>query len=165
MNGYLTVEDVSAYIGLPTSAARRVLARCGPVTEDQFKRWLDAHASGEDILKSTVPVPGPERAPIPLKECIKGRVYFIEAVGAERVKIGFTRGSAASRLRHLRTSCPFPLRVLGWTAGTMGTESRFHERFESARVMPKLEWFHYTKELRRFIAMVSDRTAKPSGAA
>lgn len=43
-------------------------------------------------------------------------VYFVEAVGAERVKIG-TAADAPSRIADLRTACPLPLRLLGTVEG------------------------------------------------
>lgn len=44
-----------------------------------------------------------------------GCVYFIEAVGADRVKIGYTdKDHPAPRLKNFVTSSPYPLKLLGF---------------------------------------------------
>lgn len=83
----------------------------------------------------------------------KGLVYFIEAVGADRVKIGFTSGDPARRAQKLQTACPFPLRVLASYPGSTVDEAALHERFAAARAVPATEWFHLTSEIRSHIAI------------
>jgi hypothetical protein len=82
-----------------------------------------------------------------------GRVYFIEAVGANRIKIGYTAGEVEERRRQLQTASPFPLRALASFPGTMHDETRLHERFSTSRAVPGSEWFHATPELRCDVAL------------
>lgn len=94
---------------------------------------------------------GPHRHPAVARRARMGRVYFIEAIGAERIKIGFTSGDPAVRLRDLQTACPFMLRVIAHVRGSMDDEAALHERFASTRAVPGTEWFHITHELRAHI--------------
>lgn len=76
-------------------------------------------------------------------------VYFIEAVGTNRVKIGFTSGDAADRLRQLQTGCPVPLVVRAVIAGDQQTEASLHLRF--AHLQQAGEWFDIGPDLARLI--------------
>ncbi len=95
-------------------------------------------------------------APLERETCSgthEGLVYFIEAVGSGRVKIGWTLARSVEGRRYsLQTSSPFPLRVLGWMRGSLKTEQRLHAQFDANRVMPNAEWFFLTDELARTIA-------------
>lgn len=55
-----------------------------------------------------------------------GRVYFIEAIGADRIKIGFTQGDPENRSAQLQTGCPFPLAVIGSFYASARRESELH---------------------------------------
>ncbi|HEY2509458.1 MAG TPA: GIY-YIG nuclease family protein [Polyangiaceae bacterium] len=79
-------------------------------------------------------------------------IYFIEAVGADRVKIGRTQHDIVRRLRQIQTSCPFPVRLLGTRTADRYEEWRLHQGWNHLRVMPPpSEWFHLTNELREHI--------------
>lgn len=93
----------------------------------------------------------------------KGRVYFIEAAGTLRVKIGFTSGDPRQRARKLQTACPFPLRVLASFAGTTVDEADLHERFAASRAVEGTEWFHITADVRDFIATIVAPVAEDRG--
>lgn len=66
-------------------------------------------------------------------------IYFIEAVGANRVKIGFTEGEPEARLKALQTGCPHPLRLLVAFPGAQSVEKQLHEQFANLRTQG--EWF------------------------
>lgn len=76
-------------------------------------------------------------------------VYFIEAVGLGRVKIG-KAVDPDNRICQLQTGSPVPLRLLGKTPGGHPLERKLHEEFHGARIDGG-EWFHLTKELRSYI--------------
>lgn len=69
-----------------------------------------------------------------------GEVYFIEAIGAERVKVGWSR-DVVDRIDRIQVGCPFPLRILLAVSGTEQTERHLHEqRLVDAHAHG--EWFH-----------------------
>lgn len=72
-----------------------------------------------------------------------GEVYFI-ASRSGRVKIGFTGGDPADRVRDLRTGASERLVFLGSVPGSRRTEARFHEEFQETRVWRNREWFEPT---------------------
>lgn len=78
------------------------------------------------------------------------RVYFIEAVGLGKIKIGRTKGDVMERLRALSTGSPCQLRLLGHIDGDHSTERSLHLKFSHIRM--DREWFHGTQELLDFIA-------------
>lgn len=79
-------------------------------------------------------------------------VYFIEAVGAGLVKIGFTDGDPTDRLKQLQTGCPHPLRLKGAVQGDARREKAYHAQF--AHLREGGEWFRLTTELEVFIVAV-----------
>lgn len=84
-------------------------------------------------------------------------VYFIEAVGAGLVKIGFTDGDPETRLGQLQTGSAHPLRLRHTTEGDQLRERRLHARFGHLRQSG--EWFRLTVELEVWMCM--DRTFTP----
>lgn len=77
-------------------------------------------------------------------------VYFIEAVGLHRVKIGWTTKPAHERVKALKTSSPCDLLLLGtMPAKDQLAEKLVHERFSSIRIVG--EWFEKTAELLAFV--------------
>jgi hypothetical protein len=77
------------------------------------------------------------------------RVYFIEAIGLGKIKIGRTKGDVMERLRALSTGSPCKLRLLGHIDGDHSTERTLHQQFSHIRM--DREWFHGTQELLDFI--------------
>lgn len=75
-------------------------------------------------------------------------IYFIEAVGAGLVKIGFTERDVQSRVRELQTGCPHHLRVMATVAGDLPDEGEMHRQFAHLRAGG--EWFRLDDELRVF---------------
>lgn len=78
----------------------------------------------------------------------KSRVYFIEAVGKSRIKIG-TTANIPLRLATLATASPFPLRLIGSIRGCREVERHWHFEFEDIR--HRGEWFEATDWLRNTI--------------
>jgi hypothetical protein len=86
-----------------------------------------------------------------LKSCnsnAKSYVYFIEAIGLNRIKIGVS-DNPKKRLKQLATSSPVPLLLKGITSGGHGAEKYLHRRFEHLRL--NKEWFHASNELIDYI--------------
>jgi len=76
-------------------------------------------------------------------------IYFVEAVGPDHIKIGFTDKPMEKRLDLLQTGNSFPLRVLGMMEGAKQDERRLHRQFRGSRV--RGEWFRPTPELLNLI--------------
>lgn len=76
-------------------------------------------------------------------------IYFIETIGVPCVKIGVTRGNSEHRLTLIATGCPLDIRVLGTMPGGFRLEKDIHRQFNHLRI--RGEWFHLTRELRKFI--------------
>jgi hypothetical protein len=107
---------------------------------------------GQQAKEAKLP-PLPERAraqePMTPSSTSIGYVYFIEAVGAGRIKIGFT-SDPLRRFSELVTGSPFPLERIKVIYGDRSTETWWHQKFEDARVHN--EWFRATPHLRKAIA-------------
>ena len=80
-----------------------------------------------------------------------GEVYFIEAVGADRVKIGVS-SDVGKRFRQLAASFPGPLRLLGKAAGGRAREASLHRRLANFHIGG--EWFHLTCGIRSVVQTV-----------
>ena len=80
-------------------------------------------------------------------------VYFIEAVGADRVKIGVSR-AVSKRFKQLAVSFPGPLALLGKVAGGRAREKSLHWRLANFHIGG--EWFHLTPGVRRVLREVID---------
>ncbi|HYT91147.1 MAG TPA: GIY-YIG nuclease family protein [Gemmataceae bacterium] len=79
-------------------------------------------------------------------------IYFVEAVGQERIKIGKADNPEA-RVMQLQTGSAVELRLLGVIADQPSREAELHAAFAKDRVQG--EWFHATAELRDYIARFS----------
>lgn len=75
-------------------------------------------------------------------------VYFVEAVGLSRVKIGYSE-NPEGRLKQLLTGSPVSLRILAKMPGNQAMEKEIHSRFSHLRV--ENEWFHLTEEIRAYV--------------
>lgn len=75
----------------------------------------------------------------------QGWVYFIQAAGNGRVKVGYTGGPVAQRLRQLQVGSPVELRVLSTRPGTRATETALHRKL--ARWRSHGEWFEPSPEV------------------
>jgi hypothetical protein len=86
--------------------------------------------------------PGPKRKP--LDRLFGGSVYFIEAVGTDMVKIGYTCNTK-DRLKKLQTASPHELRLVASCKASFLEEQRLHSRFAHCRV--RGEWFERVPEI------------------
>lgn len=77
-----------------------------------------------------------------------GYVYFIEAVGLSRVKIGFSE-DPESRLKQLSTGSPVTLKIFAKMPGNQPMEKEIHARFLHLKV--ENEWFHFTDEIKAYV--------------
>ena len=78
-----------------------------------------------------------------------GCVYFVEAIGLDRIKIGFARSSPRVRLNQLQEGSPLKLRPIGFIPGGRMLEADIHRQFADARTHG--EWFNATPELMDYI--------------
>ena len=82
-----------------------------------------------------------------------GEVYFIEPVGADRVKIGVSQ-DVGKRFGQLAASFPGPLVLLGKVGGGRAREKSLHRRLANFRIGG--EWFHLTPGVRQALRHVID---------
>jgi len=76
------------------------------------------------------------------------KVYFIEAVGLQRIKIGVST-NVGRRRRQLECSSPAKLVLIGCISGTTITERYLHLAFRAWRV--NREWFDFAADLQRIV--------------
>lgn len=91
----------------------------------------------------------------------RSRVYFIEAVGLDLIKIGYT-ADLTERLRKLAPGCPAPLRLLGTVPGGLEIERHYHERLTAHRT--RGEWFRKCDALDAIIAGIDKPAPAPDRA-
>lgn len=90
---------------------------------------------------------------MPVLVCKESFVYFIEAVGLGKIKIGVSR-NPQKRLVELSTGSPVPLKLLATIPGDVRREKELHAKFGHARVDG--EWFYATSELRAWLAEIAE---------
>jgi len=73
---------------------------------------------------------------------------YLAAWGDEFVKIGYS-SNVRQRMKAIQSTCPVPVRLLGWLSGGQTVETRLHHRFAASRHVG--EWFHFTDEIRAFV--------------
>lgn len=87
-------------------------------------------------------------------------IYFIQADDPiNHIKIGFTDGDPAIRLRALQTGSSVPLRLLLSHPGTTADEAALHARFAAARLSG--EWFRPTPAILAYLLSKSSQMATP----
>ncbi len=77
-----------------------------------------------------------------------GFVYFIEAVGCNAIKIGFSR-NPERRMADMQTDCPARLQLLAIKEGTRRLESQVHQAFANLHL--RGEWYRGDETLDRYI--------------
>lgn len=75
-------------------------------------------------------------------------IYFIEAIGHDRIKIG-KADNPEVRLKQLQTGSHAELRLIGTIAAEAAREQEMHQAFATDRI--RGEWFAATPELREYI--------------
>jgi hypothetical protein len=86
-----------------------------------------------------------------------GYVYFVEAEGVGRIKIGWTE-NLPERLKTLQLYSPVPLRLLGACWVTSDMEKSLHKTFADRRVVG--EWFEPDSDL---MELIRKHAARPLG--
>lgn len=79
-------------------------------------------------------------------------VYFAEATGLRRVKIGFSARDPIGRVMGQQTSCPGKLRLLCIIRVDGHIESMLHDVFRQERVHG--EWFKFSKRIKALIEVL-----------
>ena len=75
-------------------------------------------------------------------------MYFIEAEGQNRIKIGVAR-DPEERMSTLQAGSPVKLKLLGTVAGGQAREIKTHKKLAKWHV--RGEWFEGSKEVRSYI--------------
>lgn len=83
----------------------------------------------------------------------KGFVYFAEAVGSDRIKVGFS-SHPQERVNGWKDGCPFSVVLLATIPGTWSDEQRCHKFFAPERKVR--EWFYASERLRYFIRVCTN---------
>jgi hypothetical protein len=90
-------------------------------------------------------------------------IYFVEALGADAIKIGYTRGLADgtphSRVSAIQTNCPLKLKLLATTPGSYDYERELHSRFTDDWI--RGDWFRASPALREFVAQFPEPSPPP----
>jgi hypothetical protein len=76
-------------------------------------------------------------------------VYFIGNKEHNIVKIGYSKGCVESRLKSLKTGCPYKLEIFAIIEGELGVEKLLHRRFSSIRL--EGEWFSLHPQIIQYI--------------
>lgn len=115
---------------MPLSAVMEIIGRMGDVSKFKWESiCIPENRSWDKVSVS---------------DC----VYFIEAVGSGRVKIGVAQ-SLSARMSTISPGCPYPMRVLLTLPGKRAEELEFHKRF--AHLQKHNEWFSLEGDLLDFI--------------
>ncbi len=81
-----------------------------------------------------------------------GYVYFVEAEGLKRIKIGRSwRSPERRRAGGMQTGCPARLVIVRSIYGHGGNEKELHSAFSQEHISG--EWFHFSKRIQRFVAI------------
>jgi hypothetical protein len=90
-------------------------------------------------------------------------IYFVEALGADAIKIGYTRGladgTAHDRISTIQSCCPLPLKLLATVSGSCEDERHLHSRFSDDWI--RGDWFRASAALREFIARFPEPAPPP----
>ena len=84
-------------------------------------------------------------------------IYCIINPEHKQAKIGYS-ANPASRLKQLKTGCPFPLSIAAVIQGTVQDERALHQKF--AHLRGQGEWFSYAPELREHFQFASNSSVK-----
>jgi len=92
-------------------------------------------------------------------------VYVLEArtpwKGKERVlKVGYSAVSVESRLKSLKTGCPFPLEVLTWYRASQEAETKLHEKLSKYSSGGGDEWFQVPEEVVSKLLALGDEAVR-----
>ena len=113
------------------------------IGNSQAQAFMEQRAEALGFLK----IPG--TAFFQRKEKKIGFVYFIEAVGVDRIKIGYS-DNPEQRIKQLLTGSAVSLEMRATMPGSQTTEKELHQRFAHLRI--ENEWFNFTDEIRQYMA-------------
>jgi hypothetical protein len=91
-----------------------------------------------------------------------GYIYFIQLQSGNRLLVKIGRSvDPIKRIRALRTSAPYGIKVLGImpTMNDVNSERIIHQRFATSRISKRNEWFQISVPLLLYINAVSDPAA------
>jgi len=100
-------------------------------------------------------------APVVAVDLSGQAVYFVQAVGANLVKIGWVRNSERFdyRFSRLESDCPYPVKLLHLQrAASRSDEWQAHKLF--AAVRHHGEWFRIEGDLKRFLQLCAVDAAR-----
>jgi hypothetical protein len=90
-------------------------------------------------------------------------IYFAEALGADAIKIGYTRGLADGtphgRISTMQSNCPLTLKLRATLPGGYADERELHVRFSDDWI--RGDWFRASPELRAFISQFPEPPPPP----
>ncbi len=140
----LSMDGAAKYLSLGFEEFQKTVMRTVPILLIKGKKSfdpadLDAWAASEAETRRLARGPRGPRV-----EAL-GLVYAVEAVGASRIKVGWTRGLMEVRFRALQAGAPFRLVVRSTMPGTLRDERAAHARLAEDRVEGTNEWFHLTE--------------------
>jgi hypothetical protein len=115
-------------------------------------------AEVEAIRDAMLVARGMEIPDPPRPERGRGWIYFIRAGDEGPIKIGYTGGSPAKRLRELQTMSPHRLVLLGACEGSVAGERAWHARYAHCREVG--EWFQTTTSLLEEIGLACEWRAE-----
>jgi hypothetical protein len=91
-----------------------------------------------------------------------GYIYFVQLQSGNRLLVKIGRSvDPIKRIRALRTSAPYGIKVLGImpTMNDVNSERIIHQRFATSRISKRNEWFQISVPLLLYINAVSDPAA------
>ncbi len=91
-----------------------------------------------------------------------GYIYFVQQVAGSRTLVKIGRSvDPIKRIKQLRTSAPYGLRVLGIMPcmDDVASERLIHQKFKALRISSRNEWFRMSVPLLLYINAVSDPVA------
>lgn len=83
---------------------------------------------------------------------------YLAAWGDEFVKIGYSC-NVYRRIKTIQSTCPVPVRLLGWVNGGPAVETELHHRFADSR--HRGEWYRLTESIREFVENECNRGPAP----
>ncbi len=157
---WLSPEEAASRTGRPLAELRRLLPHFRSSPRGRLIRFQERYVNALAEGRFSMTLYRVERDFEKLHKRA-GRVYFVEAVGVERVKIGFTSGPVEERRRRLQMSAPFQLRTLAELEGSLGIERLLHRDLAHLRILPTAEWFHLRGEVADLVEHVRSKGRWP----
>ncbi len=160
----LTLEEGAIWAGADLVEVLKVVPTCRLSKQRRFWRFfpedIAAYARGVREFRRAPPrsaesaIVAGARKLHPQASEKEGVVYFIEAVHADRIKIGFTTKDPRERLQSLQTAAPFELRLVASFRGSYGIELYLHRKYSRWRILPTAEWFTYSEDIQSLIHFI-----------